>query len=428
MFGDGKFISLFSMLFGYGFTLQLQRLEARGEPAVRIYGRRLIGLALIGIAHSMLWWGDILRSYAMMGVLLLFTRRWQAKTLAWSGLVLSVVCVVVPTITSIGPEADAYQRAYRAFSGDSFFEMFRGNRELNWFEFARYPWLFPFVLSRFLIGSAAGKAGVLADPAAHRSLLRRLSLAGVIVGFVSIAVLIAFEGTTNTWFAEDAQGWNLLLGLNTLGFAVAYACWFALLFIRARWHSILRHLAPVGRMCLTNYLTQTIVCVIVFYGFGFGIGPRFGMPGVYHDLAVDLRPDDRQSVSGCRVFDLVLPNGWRSMTMGEFMKTFRHCSPRISARCCPRSRQPSRRSRYSARTRRRRSSKRWRRNSKRPRARKLQVTFANSCGPEDPNRERRCLRRAILTQTLIDELAAEAASWSPRLACGGRAEPASAWR
>jgi len=117
-------------------------------------------------------------------------------------------------------------------------------------------------------------------------MLRRISIAGVIVGFVSTGVLLALDGTTNPWFVEDARGWNLLIGLNTLGFSIAYACWFALLFIRPRWHAVLRHLAPVGRMCLTNYLTQTIVCVIVFYGFGFGVGPRFGMPGVFATWAI----------------------------------------------------------------------------------------------------------------------------------------------
>jgi uncharacterized protein len=234
----------------------------------------------------MLWWGDILRDYALMGVLLLFTRKWSAATLAWSGLVLSIVWIVVPTITIGVSEAEANQQVYTAFSSQSFVEAFYGNASYDWQQFVRFPWTLPFILSRFLIGGAAGRAGVLADPAAHRSMLRRISIAGVIVGFVSTGVLLALDDTTNPWFVEDARGWNLLIGLNTLGFSIAYACWFALLFIRPRWYAVLRHLAPVGRMCLTNYLTQTIVCVIVFYGFGFGVGPRFGMPGVFAAWAI----------------------------------------------------------------------------------------------------------------------------------------------
>lgn len=60
-FVQRKFITLFSFLFGLGFAVQLSRARTRGEGFAGFYGRRLTTLALIGAAHSFLfWYGDIL--------------------------------------------------------------------------------------------------------------------------------------------------------------------------------------------------------------------------------------------------------------------------------------------------------------------------------------------------------------------------------
>ena len=318
LFGDGKFITLFSMLFGYGFSLQISRLEARGEPAVKLYVRRALVLLAIGFLHSQLWWGDILRTYAVMAFVLLLVKDWPAKRLAWSGLALTIVCVIIPTL---GSEEQAYTEAHRAFSGDSFFVTFRANHALDWFEQINYLWLLPFVLGRFFIGSAAAKAGLLADPAAHRSLLRRLSIAGLLTGIAATLLFLVLGSAGVPAFQEDARGWNMMLSLQTLGLSVAYACWFALLFIRPFWHRILKHLAPVGRMCLTNYLTQTIVCVFVFYGFGLGVGARYGMPGVYVAWAIIFGTQMIISPMWLKRFQYGPAEWvWRSLTYGRYFK------------------------------------------------------------------------------------------------------------
>ena len=83
---DGKFYTLFSLLFGVGCALQLQRLQAAGHDGVRVYRRRMAVLLLIGFVHTMLIWdGDILMLYALLG----FTLPWFARAqdrhlLAWS--------------------------------------------------------------------------------------------------------------------------------------------------------------------------------------------------------------------------------------------------------------------------------------------------------------------------------------------------------
>src|ERR1700735_141233 len=87
IFIQGKFVTLFSFLFGLGFAVQLTRAEARGAKFMSFYPRRLAALALFGLIHGLfIWWGDILLTYALAGsLLLLFRKRAQETLLWWAG-------------------------------------------------------------------------------------------------------------------------------------------------------------------------------------------------------------------------------------------------------------------------------------------------------------------------------------------------------
>jgi len=81
---QGKFITIFSFLFGLGFAMQMSRAEARGVRFLGFYPRRLLALALFGLIHGLLIWaGDILLTYALSGAILLLFRKRQQKTLLW---------------------------------------------------------------------------------------------------------------------------------------------------------------------------------------------------------------------------------------------------------------------------------------------------------------------------------------------------------
>ena len=79
---DGKFYSLFSLLFGIGFAVQLQSATARGDVQLRTYRRRLWVLLGIGLVHLFfLWSGDILAFYALVGLLLVRLRHLSDRAL-----------------------------------------------------------------------------------------------------------------------------------------------------------------------------------------------------------------------------------------------------------------------------------------------------------------------------------------------------------
>ncbi len=83
-FIQGKFITIFSFLFGMGFAIQMTRAEARGVRFLGFYPRRLVALAIFGLIHGILIWaGDILLTYALSGAILLVFRKREQKTLLW---------------------------------------------------------------------------------------------------------------------------------------------------------------------------------------------------------------------------------------------------------------------------------------------------------------------------------------------------------
>ena len=81
-FFEYKFISLFSVLFGAGMVVQMTRAKAKGRPFVPTYLRRMVVLALIGLIHGfLLWYGDILFIYSIVGTALLVARNWRPRTM-----------------------------------------------------------------------------------------------------------------------------------------------------------------------------------------------------------------------------------------------------------------------------------------------------------------------------------------------------------
>src|SRR5919107_1236143 len=85
-FVEGKFYSIFSFLFGFGFALQIERAEGRGDLKASLFKRRLFWLLVIGLLHAyLLWAGDILSIYAALGVvLILFRRKKNEALLKWA--------------------------------------------------------------------------------------------------------------------------------------------------------------------------------------------------------------------------------------------------------------------------------------------------------------------------------------------------------
>ena len=95
MFVEGKFYSIFSLLFGWGIALQIKRGMDSGFNAVPTVRRRLGFMLLLGAVHLMIWTGDIVFFYALLGFLLLPLRKFSNKTLLITGVILVLSPILI---------------------------------------------------------------------------------------------------------------------------------------------------------------------------------------------------------------------------------------------------------------------------------------------------------------------------------------------
>jgi uncharacterized protein len=295
-FVEGKFYSIFSFLFGFGFALQIARAEERGDARASVFKRRLFWLLVIGLLHAfLLWAGDILSVYALMGfVLLLFRRKSDASLLKWAFALMAVPIVTYIVIYALftafvspdalaGFEASQVERwndSVRTVSQGGYLQIISSyNLE---YIVGRWAGLIlqmrlPKILAMFLLGFYAYRRGYFQDLKANRTFIRNVLTYGFVFGLAGNIIFAAFA-SNEAPFPPSAAG---LVGVIAYSFGVPAMALFIAALVAEMWQSeawrpVLAWLAPVGRMALTNYLLQTVVCVAIFYGYGFGLFGKFG--------------------------------------------------------------------------------------------------------------------------------------------------------
>lgn len=280
---DGKFYTIFSLLFGVGFALQIARLSARGMEGLRVYRRRVLVLLGIGVVHSLLIWdGDILTLYALLGLVLPVFHRWRERSLFVAAAVLIFVIPLVgawlferlgwaPHQHLFALSSSIAQSMGADTAPDKALEWFRRDHFVGWasWQLSGTPfswalrlesWRIPKVLGIMLIGSAVGRRLASGGLIENRRLLRGVLLAGLAIGLPASLAYALIPGL-------GQADWPSVIG--TVPLALAYAAAFVLVWPLGR--PVLRLFVPVGRMALTNYLTHSLVGLIFFFGIGFGL-------------------------------------------------------------------------------------------------------------------------------------------------------------
>ncbi|QYC44365.1 hypothetical protein Nocox_33990 [Nonomuraea coxensis DSM 45129] len=285
LFLENKFYLLFSFLFGYSFTLQLDSAARQGLRFTPMFLRRLGGLFLLGLAHAVLLFpGDILTTYAAVGVALLVLRRItpKAAVVLAVGLtaLLALAFVLLAVLTSTGLDmshtvADTAAEAARsdqALVGGVWQIITEHVRKLSLILVLRVFFQGPAVLAACLIGLAVGKLGLLRDLSAHQDTLRRLQWIGFTVGLSG-----ALFYTASAWTGAVHKFWGEAVDLVT---APLLAAAYAATFLRLLPHlpGLGRVLAAPGRMALSNYLAQSLICSLIFTGYGLALVDRVSPP------------------------------------------------------------------------------------------------------------------------------------------------------
>lgn len=280
----GKFMSLFSLLFGAGVAMMVGRRWGRGEPAAGLHYKRIGTLAAMGFIHGLfIWYGDILLYYAICGAVLYPLLKVTSANLRWVclgawglALVLSLGCGAVSAwAVTIAPEGE---QTARIFNNEV--ELMRGGlmevmkvRAVHWLTYLVVsPFMsLPWIMALMITGVLAYRGGWITGQRSPRDYRLLLAL-GLLVG-LPVAGLRTAIGVMRYELLE----YTIYFPLNMIDALALAGAWGALLMLAVKaelFDRARRVLAAVGRMALTNYLTQSLICTTLFYGYGLG---WFGM-------------------------------------------------------------------------------------------------------------------------------------------------------
>jgi uncharacterized protein len=303
---SGKFNSMFSMLFGIGFTIQFTRMQAREpEHATAIYLRRLAVLAVLGVVHAWVFWpGDVLHTYAILGLLLVLgLRRVSDRTIV----ALIIACILFPAVSGVlrvlifTPEltaervkiAQALEASnYLAYGHGSFWQAVQENtRVMNFFYtgwlnlWSTLGWWVMMGLT-MLIGLLAGRRRWVQRAPELMPQIRRLSWVALAVGLsCGVAFTLIFELNRAPGPSPIKVLGSVCYSLSRLGLMIFYVLLIVRLCQLPAWQRRLAPLAAAGRMPLTNYLMQTAIGITLFNHWGLGFWMQAG-PAVSLLLAV----------------------------------------------------------------------------------------------------------------------------------------------
>jgi uncharacterized protein len=254
-----KAFALFSFLFGAGLAMQFERLSPTGKPLYWL--ARLVVLLCFGLVHLLLIWnGDILTEYAVAGLLVLPLLYASSKVLALSAAALLALFLALPALPlPLAWPDSAWLTQHIRQANDIY-----GNG--NWFQVMRFSlhelpgllplhvYIFPRTLGLFVLGMLAWRRGVFSRPAQHKAALPGL---GCLLGVAGLVLTLT-----------DASGMlsNLAPVCLALGFAAMVS--YAVEFTSVR--TFLHPFADIGRMAFTNYIAQSVIFGMLFFGYGLG--------------------------------------------------------------------------------------------------------------------------------------------------------------
>lgn len=291
---DGKMRGLFSFLFGASMLLVIERAEAKGANAARTHYARMIWLLVFGLIHLwLIWWGDILSHYALIGMIAFFFRKARVKTLVGVGILLLVVELAATTFLPLmvvmaqaapgepgmadtieglshgfGAPPAAWITEQVALHRGSWWgiavDRFADNKFMPLVGLFQFGWE---TLAYMLFGMAGLKSGMLTGSWARARYIKWIA-----IGF---GIALPVYAALGIWVIS--QDFSLLSVTTavmpaTVPFRpLAIMAWASLIILLMRpGGGLTARIAAAGRMAFTNYLATSLICTTFFYGYGFG--------------------------------------------------------------------------------------------------------------------------------------------------------------
>lgn len=311
-FIEGKFYSIFSLLFGWGIALQIKRANEKGINAIPTIKRRLVFMLLLGFCHLLIWTGDIVFFYAMLGFLLLPMRKFADKTLLITSALLILSPILLYGLKMKFPMLNAPAeflnqtgqkveiKIFPSFENiKSEAEFISAVKQFSWWDvlkdnfagiFFRYGYLIFIsriskVFGMFLIGFVIGRTDFYKKILQHKKLIITIIIAGLAIGIPSNYMLAHYMATAGSdYFQLKEKGFyqTIFYALGVAPLALAYVGMFMLAFQSQVGKRFMSVFAPVGKMAFSNYIIQSLTGNFVFLTAGLGYMGQIGP--VYYTL------------------------------------------------------------------------------------------------------------------------------------------------
>ena len=301
IFGDQKFMTIFSILYGAGVVMVTQNAEKKTGKSASLHYRRTFWLLIIGLIHAhLIWYGDILVPYALCAIFIYFFRNVRPTIL----LVVGVLLIAVHTLLYVGlgssiahwpqesinqtmqswnPGQEKLDQEIAAYTGSFSDQLSVRVKSALFLETFVFLMMFLWRAGGLmLVGMALYKWGILT---AERS--RNFYIKGWMISWV-IGMPIVIYGVYKNFDANWALEYAMFIGSQfnywgSLGVSFGLICAIMILSKSGSMTWFRERLAGVGRMALTNYLMQSVICTFIFYGIGislFGQVDRVGQVGI----------------------------------------------------------------------------------------------------------------------------------------------------
>jgi uncharacterized protein len=301
-FFTGKFFVLFSLLFGFGFYIFLHKDGEVSKQNISLFRKRLFWLLIIAIAHiALLWEGDILFYYALFGFLLILFRKSSTKKIIIWMLVFLLIPIVfvglismLPQFLASNPEAlqamekgsqeqlaatqDLVQRAYQVYNSGSYSEVIQMNIEQWLFLLSGIIIFYPTCMVMFLMGLLIGRSGFFTRTKEYEQQLKKVFWLTLPFGvFLNLGLLLSLANANPASLDHWAFIGRTTGILGGIVMMCTYVSGFILLYNRGMFAGLFSGFSAVGRMALTNYISHSLIALLLF---------RLGFFGLFGELEV----------------------------------------------------------------------------------------------------------------------------------------------
>ncbi len=294
IFADQKFMTIFSILFGAGVVLVTQKTEQKTGKSAGFHYKRTFWLLIIGLIHAhLIWYGDILVAYAVCAFIVFLFRKMNPKKLLIIGLITISIHTLIyafigfslqfmPTEALLEleneiwkPGIDATYFEVMAVTGSLSDQISYNSQSALEMETTVFLMLMMWRAGGLmLVGMALYKWGIL-TAARDSSFYKK----GMILGFL-IGLPVIIWGVYKNFEVNWSLEYSMFLGsqfnyYGSLGVSFAYICAIMLFAKSDGLNFIKERFASIGQMALTNYIAQSVISILIFYGIGFGLFSQF---------------------------------------------------------------------------------------------------------------------------------------------------------